>query len=612
MSRVTAILFLLLGGVGFAPSRGETANQEAPGGSDLSPKPPSGGKLLGDLGLGVPSFDPANELVTWNGSTWNITNERLFASLFERYLNAPEESKLTVLEYEKLLLKIHDLLSPSNVSVPNIDQAFRLLSLAAGFEMDGNISDVLRGQIYASWMAKNEIARLQSASSTLQTERNRLEWNLKMAAQANRMQTVRSGAANAVLDEANRKSVQEATIEPIAKRLLEVETLLKKKDLDKEYSLSQARTDFQVIIVQFFLQRRFEHVPIAIDFYRAIFNDGASQVKLGDEAMSLFSKTMGNPPTLATLDAAAREIAQNVRQGEKSIKVMLDHLQIQSASKRLAEAYMLGENMPEMRIHPLESKQKILTFVQKSNRLLAALDVKDYAQAESLLAELQREALDFDPTKPNATIQTSKLSASLHLAKARNAAVSGDKATLEKELQEAAEVWPTNPQLKELAAKIFEQADVGAQALSDFDRLLSQKNYRQIYDDKMRFIAATAMHPDKQEALKKILDDITQIEIAMQRAAEIEKRGDSAGAWESVKTAAKDFSDDTKLNQFLANLTIKAATFVDTIQTGEEYEKNDHPACALTAYLAAQKIYPPSQFAREGILRITKEILPDS
>lgn len=608
MKRLAIILLLALGGAAF----GETSATPPARAAGSPNQPVSGSKLLGDAGVGRLSGDPAAEVVTWNGQSWNVTNDRIFQSQFERYLNTPEESSLTVVAYENILDKIHDLLCASQSSPQNIDQAFRLLSLSSAVGMDGKISEVLSGQIRATWMAKNETQRLANATQVLRAERSRLEWNMKITAENNMNQTGQTGKLAGALNEVQRASLRETTIQPMAKRLAEVETLLQKKDLDKEYTLAQARTDFQVLIVQFFLQRRFEHVTIAIDFYRAVFNEGSGQVKLGDEAMSLFSKTTGSPPTLASLDAASREMTQSVRQGNGALKVMLDNRQVQSASKRLGEIYMAGQNLPEINLYPLANKLAILAFVQKTNRLIAALDVKDYAQAETLLADIQKGAADFDPTKPNAAIQTSKLSAEMHLAKARNAAVEGDKATLERELQAAAEIWPTNPQLKELSARIFAQADVAAQALSDFDQLLSQKNYRRIFDDKMRFIAATATQPEKQEALKKVLDNMTQIEIAMQQAAEIEKRGDSVAAWESIESVARNSPEDIKLNQYLANLTIKSAAFVNVLKSAEEYEKNARPACALTAYLAAQKLYPYSQFAKEGILRIVKQIHPDA
>ena len=264
---------------------------------------------------------------------------------------------------------------------------------------------------------------------------------------------------------------------------------------------------------------------------------------------------------------------------------------------------------------PICQKGEPVTMAELAKRTtdgVAAIEVKDYASAEAAVQQLRATATDFDATKPNAAIQTSKVAAEMHLAKARNAAVAGDKPGLERELQAAAEIWPTNPQLKELSAKIFAQADVAAQALADFDRLNSQKNYRQIYDDKLRFIAATAMYPDKQNALKKVLDDMVEIETAIQRSTEIQKRGDNAGAWESIEIVARSFPDDTKLNQFRADLTLKAATFVNLIKNAEQYEKSGEPACALTAYLEAQRIYPYSSFAKEGIIRLSKSLLPDA
>ena len=68
----------------------------------------------------------------------------------------------------------------------------------------------------------------------------------------------------------------------------------------------------------------------------------------------------------------------------------------------------------------------------------------------------------------------------------------------------------------------------------DLDQLLSQHNYREIYNDKMRFIAAAAMYPDRQEQLRKVLEQMEVIETVMIQAQEVAKRGDYAGAWEAV------------------------------------------------------------------------------
>src|SRR5262249_30168580 len=148
-------------------------------------------------------------------------------------------------------------------------------------------------------------------------------------------------------------------------------------------------------------------------------------------------------------------------------------------------------------------------------QLISAIDVKDYTLAEKLVQDLGTIAKDFDNSKPMAAIETSKTVAQMHLAKARNAALSGDKATLETELAAATELWPRNPALAEISKMIFSQGDVLQKALIDFDQLVSQKNYRQIFDEKARFIAATAQYPDRQTQLNQVLDNVQTIEIAM-------------------------------------------------------------------------------------------------
>ena len=68
------------------------------------------------------------------------------------------------------------------------------------------------------------------------------------------------------------------------------------------------------------------------------------------------------------------------------------------------------------------------------------------------------------------------------------------------------------------------------------------------------------------------------------------------------------FPDDNKLNQVRANLTTKAADFVHAIRQAEELEKKDQPGSSLAWYLKAQCEYPPSEFARQEMDRLSKHI----
>jgi hypothetical protein len=348
----------------------------------------------------------------------------------------------------------------------------------------------------------------------------------------------------------------------------------------------------------------------------------AKGAKLGIENFGIESLTGGAASaaqtisklvsSLSQIDSLANEAIRDINEGIEAYKFLLEQCELQSATERLAETFALGEYMPSVRLLPREAKRRALEYSQKTNELLAALEVNDLTRAEKLLNEIESMAKDFDTSKPLAKIETAKTISSMHLAKARNAAVSGDKTAMENELRAAAEIWPRNPALAEVGNTIFTQSDVQQQAMNDFDRLLSQKNHRQIYNDKLRFIAAAAMYPEKQQQLNNVLQGMAAVEGAILKAKEIAGRGDPAGAWESVEAAQKEFPDDTELNQLRASLTTQAADFVQTLAKAEALEKQNQPGPSLAWYLQARKKYPASTFARAGIDRLSAQVLPDA
>ena len=348
----------------------------------------------------------------------------------------------------------------------------------------------------------------------------------------------------------------------------------------------------------------------------------AKGAKLGMENFGIESLTGGAAgaaqtisklvSSLSQIDSLANEAIRDINEGVEAYKFLLEQGELQSATERLAETFALGEYMPSVRLLPREDKRRALEFSQKTNELLAALEVNDLTRAEKLVNEIQVIAKDFDTSKPLAKIETAKTISSMHLAKARNAAVSGDKSAMEAELRSAAEIWPRNPALSEVGTTIFNQSDVQQQAMNDFDRLLSQGNYRQIYNDKLRFIAASALYPEKQQQLTEVLQKMATVEGAILKAKEIAGRGDPAGAWESVEAAQKEFPNDTELNQLRATLTTQAADFVQTLNKAQTLEKQDQPGPALAWYLQARKKYPASTFARDGIDRMSAKVLPDA
>ncbi|HET7239100.1 MAG TPA: hypothetical protein VFI76_08730 [Terrimicrobiaceae bacterium] len=595
-----------------APAQGGPAPAQDAGGQSATAAPAGGPKFLGK---DVPFFDPGSNIASWDGKNWNISNNALFQARFEKYLNAPAATTESDSEYQALLGEIMDKLAPGKVTPQSTDQAFQYLAKASRFEQDSHLCDSIASQVYSAWLARKSNDRLNAASKSLEDERKRLEWNARITAEGTKLEggggsKSKDGGPNP--QQQQQQLSRDLQMQPIVTRLAEVNALIRANQLKREVAELQVKIDFQSLIVQHFLQRRFQHAIIGTRFYRNIFADGDSQLRIGEDAKSLFAKTSGLPPNMGTIDSMANEIMGDVREGIQAFAFLLEKNELESATKRLAETFMLGEYLPEVRTLDREDKRRALAFVHKSNQLISAIEVKDYSLAEKLVAELGQTAKDFDASKPMAAIETAKQISAMHIAKARNAAVSGDKQTLETELKAATEIWPRNPSLNEVSKIIFSQADVQSRAMVDFDQLISQKNYRQIYEDRMRFIAATAMYPEKQEQLRKVLEDMQVIETALIQAQEIEKRGDYAGAWESAEKAFRDFPDDNKLNQMRANLTTKAADFVHAIRQAEELEHKNQPGSSLSWYLKAQHVYPASDFARQGVERLTKQILPDA
>ena len=575
---------------------------------------PAAGPQNNFLGKDAPFLDPGSDIMTWDGKAWNVNNNRLFSARFEKYLNSEAENSASDTSYRETVNTIIEKLTPYHLSATSLDEAFRLLPKAASFQADANLSEALASSVYSVWQARREDQRMVAANDALEAERKRTQWNAEMTAHASSLDSINSKANKAEQDQYQQEENMKRTTQmtPYVTKLAEIKAQTMAISAKRALSEVQTKLEFQALIVQFFMQRRFQHVLMATQFYRAMFNEGDTTLKVGTDAQKLFQTTTGMPPTVSVVDSLAREAIRDVKEGIEAYNFLLTQDELESATKRLGEAFAIGEFMPEMRTLSRDKKRQALAFTQKSNQLLASLEVKDYTTAQKDVHDLEKTAKDFDNTKPMAAIETAKTVAAMHLAKAKNAAVSGDRTTLEEELKAATEIWPRNPALADLSTAIFSQADVQQKALMDFDQLVSQKNYRQIFDDRYRYISATALAPDRQEQLKKVLTNMETIEGALMRGQEISKRGDYVGAWEAVEQVYKQFPDDNKLNQARATYTTEAADFVRTLRTAEQLEDKQQYGSSLAWYLKAQKIYPPSDYASTAIARLVKEVLPES
>ncbi|MEK7951132.1 hypothetical protein [Luteolibacter soli] len=613
-------------------AREKVTNPPAPQKSDdtVIQRQPEEKKQSSPMGNDLPFFDPSAETVSWNGHTWAASDNRLFSARFERYLNQPEDNSEKAQEYRKTIDDILALVSPHHEGGPDFPSALKLLPKASTFPGDAKLCDSLSQAIYAAVLSKKDVKMTKEILEALETEKKRLIHNADVIAEGTELSAVQKtgggGGGGGNNQNQTRGGAQpkpgtgteSVEYKESVRRVVEIEAMRKANQAKGEVQLLQAKVEYQTLILQFFVQRRFEHVLMASRFYYQIFNDGDSNLHIDrkSDMSKLFSESLGTSPTVSVLDSLASEAIRDVDQGVEAFTFLLEKQEYQSAAKRLSEAYMVGEFMPAIGTLPREQKRKVLEFVRESYKLLAAIDSKDYTTAGELTKKLKAMSGDFDATKPEAAIATYTRVSSMHIDAAKLAASKGDNEKAALEIKNAMEVWPQNPKLAEFD-KLVEAGGGMAVAKNDFDRLLSEKNYREVFRRQYELAPAIAGDAAREDAFKQIITNLTRIEGALGKAKEFSKMEQNVAAWEQLAALRKEFPDDPNLGVEIEKLVSNGkdvANFTQALNRAREFEerRDKQVGAALSWYLKARSIYPRSEMAEAGIQRMLREILPDN
>lgn len=566
------------------------------------------------VGNDVPYFDPTTDVFTFDGKSFNVNDNRVFRARFEKYLNAEAATSEMDMAYRMAIREILDTLSPHNRDASKFPKAVAQLQRASQFPQDARLCESLANAVYRIYLAKRNQNQLKQLNQELDMQRRQLDWNFDSWSKGD------AGTRERKLSDDPNQQESEAVdpvnaghIQRYVQRIAEVEAERVANAAKVQLSEVEAKLEFQALVVQFFLQRRFEHVVMATRFYTEFFKDGDGKLQFeeGSEVEQSFAKTIGFNPTITTLDAFANEAIRDVGQSVESFGFLMDSGKTDGALRQLQQAFVMGEHLPPVQSVPREKKVAILEYAQNSFQLVNAIEVKDYGLAEELVNKMKTQAGDFDYSKPTAAIEAAKLSSNMRIRTAKNAALQGDNQAYEDNIKAAAELWPQNPMLKEQFDLIADSADVQQQAKIEFDRLLGTQSYRQIFTNRARFIAATVDDPERQKALEQIIGNIQEIETVMKQADTLAKAGNNHAAWEIVEKTFQRFPDDVALSAKRSDLATDVAPFVKALKNAENQEARKQFGSGLAWFLSARQIYPQSEFADEGIKRLIDRILPE-
>ena len=596
---------------GAAPApQAAPASSPAPAASSSS----GGGGQSSIFGGLLPHVDGGSETVSWDGKMWNMNNNRIARAKFEIYLATPEASSADDQAYRDLMAQITLLLAPTRAGGPDVSKAFALLPEAGAFQIDGGLCNTIANGVWDVWLAQRKVTNLRQANEAMVKRRRDLEWNTEQGMNSAPLSPSTAGGTTKGTANNRQQAVQQqqttsmtlGRVSGYIKSIAEIEGRMKLNETAIGLSEVTSKTQFQALMVQLFMQRRFEHAIIACRLYPHMFRDGDSVLQLDDNSdlKKMFSASMGVPPTVSLIDGFAAEAIRGVDEAVVAFEQLVLRQDYDSASKRLMEAYAIGEYLPRIRRLPMVTKLKVLDYVRDGNQLINSLEMRDFGLAEELVKKMRSSSRDFDFSKPLAAIETARTLSDMRLTAARASAAKGDQAGVAAELKGAAEIWPTNPKLREVSNMIGQNSDVQAQALLDLDRLLSQRNFRQVFNDQGRFLASAINDPVRQEQLKKVLTDMNRVNMVVHAAGEAARNGNSFGAWEAIEREYEQFPDDPEITKMRSELSVKASEFVSAIEKAKQHEQRKQSGSAIAWYLKARRLYPPSEFARNGIQRL--------
>ena len=598
------------------------AQQPAAPPQDSAPARPAQQPAASPLGQEIPLLDPSAETVTIGGVTIPLGDNRILKARFEKYLSQPPESSQAATTYRATIAQILQTISPLRKGGPDMYAAFKLLPSATTYPGDANLCGSLAEAIYMAMLAKQDVNGLNRLNTTLEAEKKAIaaegDWKARHEREANKLNTPpQQGGGGQQRPQQQQQAAGAGTnslqYADILRRIAEIEALKKTNIARTEAQTLKTKAQYQVNMVQWFMQRRYEHVLMAARFYNQIWKDGDATLRVdkNSDVAKLFSESVGVSPTVSSLDALSNEAIREVEKYVEAFDLLLTRDELHSASQRLMEAYALGEYLAPLATLPLEKKRRVLEYVRDLHELYGTLQARDYTKTRELAARLKKTARDFPSSKVDSAIAGYTLASDLAIEEAKAHLMARDNEKATEKIKSAAEIWTTTPKLDEFR-KLVGGVSQLVMLRNDFDRLLSESNYREIARRQYEFATAIQGDATREGAFKQIMENLMKIEAALGKASEFSKMNQNYAAWEQLAELREQFPDDPKLGRELELLAPKVADFTKALDRAHQFENRNpkQTGSALSWYLKARSIHPQSKMAEQGMLRLANEILP--
>ena len=639
------------------------------------PAPPAPGDGGGPTGLPMPT--PGMDGVTWDGKTYNLTDNKAVDAMFSAYLSEPELSFQEEKEYTALVAELQERLDVFRIRREGkklLDEVLPLLKKAARHPRDGGICRQIYNAVGIDVQSKDFGLEKQRQVKALEEEIETLKWNLSVTAKPHSMEPrPKKNDTGSVFEYEEHQKVKKAKVDGMQTELEGKYAKLTALQNSIVEQAEDSRFALQRVILGLLVARRFDHVMVASSFYRLLYGDGDSEVKLqariveeaaqnakklrsatsfdrsrsfseqinisssgvysnrtvnqtdmedgitsmlpaATDALGLITGTKIKaasliPETVTEVELVSQEAIDKCNRLTASVRGHLAQKDLDNALGRLREAFLAGEHLAVVRSFPWEQKQVLWKYKKTLEEARAGLASKDLGKARLAMEKLGQMTGDHPLSREFSEMANVQSISSLHLSRAKEAAARGDRETMNKELEEAAEAWPQNPDLADGSKKMLEQMSQQAQGKGELRKLIEQNNDSFIVQDKARFLAVAADDPKLLAQLQTILEKQMKSKTWQVKAEEFLRRGDAAGAWEQAEAGLQEHPGQTDLIQIRSDAAMRCPEYITAIERARQSERKDDLVAALGGYLAARSFYPGSELAKKEIQKLSDRLL---
>ncbi len=577
------------------------------------------------LGMEIPLLDPASDTVSYNGGKFDVGNNALLRARFEKYLEQTPDDSAESKRYRERMEEILRLTQGDGkrdeFGKGVLSRIRKGLAELAEFRGDSDQAGALESAMASTMDALRSNRGRDRENAELDKKIEKLVGKTNSFTNRNTERGAGGSQQGAVKGRAqgNREyKSNEFLIETNKKEIAELEARKLKNEAANEAALAMAKVNFQSVLVSFLTQRRFDHAVIGTRCYRHLFRDGDAklQIKEGSDANKLFGGVAGMSPTVNSIDLMASGARKDIDDNIEAVVSLLSQNKIADATQHLIQAVAIGEYMQSVATFPVEYRRRIAEYWDLRKRSLTALNARDYGTVEELADRMKGLDADFDDSMLRSYCAGKMRQSDFCLRNAMKALQEGKEEEFNKQITEAATIWPRNPNLDKGAERLT-KLDSNDPVKDEFRQLLKAREYRRIFDNQARY-EVVAIDPELRDSYKEVITLVSTIDVLLTElsaAAAHDKVVGPCTAYEKLlarQKADERFAADDKFRDALHDYAVQAHDFVQALKDAGDCENRREYGSALSCFYRAQCLYPASELAREGVERVTDIILKAS